>query len=168
MKSTLEIVQECLPTLDQALVLANLAEEGDNVLDRRDATRLGRFLPESRLHEVGLKVADGETFKPMEWNAENVAKELTEDIEFSFSKALGKRGISASLMSSVLQMWKRVLAPNLVLPDYPQYGLPIIKAMALHFNAYNQIGDNIGNEYKYSMESDLNETDSTRICHYGR
>lgn len=152
--STLDIVSKCLPTLDEAIKRFNSVGDMDkDFLDSRDARRLAMFMPAERLAEVDMKVADGETHTPLEWNAENVAKQLAEDVDFAFTKALNQRGISASLMSNVMEMWQRILAPELQLPDYAQYGLPIIKTMAVHFELPNEIGDDVGNEDKYSSGS---------------
>lgn len=100
MKSTIDLVAECLPTLDEAISRSNVKDGG--VLDGRDATRLAEFVPESRFAEIGVKLDEGGTHTPTEWNAENVSKQLASDVEFAFQKALDKRGISASLMSGVL------------------------------------------------------------------
>lgn len=150
MKTTLELISECLPTLDEAISRSKLIEGG--TLDGRDATRLGMFVPEERLYEIGLTVAEGQTHTPIEWNTENVASQLASDVDFAFTKALNKRGISASLMHDVLQMWQRILVPDLDLPDYPQYGLPVIKAIALRFNLPNRIGDDRGDEQQYKSD----------------
>lgn len=88
----------------------------------------------------------------------HVLAQLERDVSFAFSKALNKRGISASLMSSVLHMWMIVLQDEELIEytntesSYPQYGLPIIKAVAIRYGFPNEIGDDDGDEYKYSCE----------------
>jgi hypothetical protein len=70
---------------------------------------------------------------------------------------LDKRGISAGLMYEVVKMWMWVLEDDLQNhneEDYAQYGLPLLKAVAVKYEFKNEIGDDYGNEWKYSTESE--------------
>ena len=80
-------------------------------------------------------------------------KQLKEDVEFGFEKALNKRGISSSLMFEVVRFWNWVLEEGLEDWDednYAMYGLPLFKATAVKYGWDNPIGDDNGDENKYS------------------
>lgn len=150
MKTSVELVAECLPSLDEAISRSKVVEA--ELLDSRDAIRLAQFVPEGRFEEIGVQLQEGMNHEPLEWNAENVTRQLASDVDFAFEKGLNQRGISASLMAGVLEMWQRILDPGLVLPGYAQYGLPIAKAMAVRFNLPNRIGDDHGDERQYASD----------------
>ena len=127
-----------------------------NTLDGRDLNRLAQFIPFNMLSFFGLEVKEGVTEE--EWNKnvkeftkENILIQLEKDVEFGFEKALGQRGISAGLMAEVVQMWNWILEEGLEdFDEYPMYGLPIFKATAIKYGFENPIGDDYGNEEKYS------------------
>lgn len=124
-----------------------------NCLDGRDASRLVDFIPEADLGRiaVSLKPEFVGTHEPIPFTRENVLERLERDVAFGFEKALSQRGISASLMAEVVQMWNWILEEGLEgFDDYPQYGLPIFKATAVKYGWPNPIGDDTGSEYKYS------------------
>lgn len=127
-------------------------------LDGRDVTRLAAFLFVEEWPLLGLTVKEGADVSnhvPLEWTRENIIAQLTKDLEFAFSKALDKRGISAGLMYEVILMWMWVLDDELKdFTEYAQYGLPLFKAVAVKYNLPNPIGDDNGDEYKYSSEAD--------------
>ena len=136
-----EAVRRAFPTMSECI-------------DGRDATRLAMFVKAEDFHLLGLEIKKDAIHEPIEWNVANVEAQVETDVDFAFEKALNKRGISASLMHEVLLMWFRILEPKFEVPSYTQYGLPLCKAMAIYYGFENQIGDDIGNEYKYSAEAE--------------
>jgi hypothetical protein len=128
-------------------------------LDGRDLHRLMEFIPEKNLKDVGitLKPEFVGKHKAKKLTKANVLKQLEKDVAFGFEKALNKRGISAGLMFEVVQMWNWVLEDGLEDfsdDNYAQYGLPLFKATALKYGFDNPIGDDVGNEAKYSSDGE--------------
>ena len=124
-----------------------------NTVDGRDLSRLGQFLSEEDLGHFGLELKDEYKgkHKPIPFTKENILKELEGDVEFAFEKALNQRGISASLMHDVVSMWNWILEDGLEnFYDYAQYGLPLFKATAVKYGFDNPIGEDYGDEDKYS------------------
>lgn len=126
-------------------------------IDGRDLSRLSRFIPEDRLKElkISLKQEYVGKHKNIKWTKNNILKQLKEDVEFGFEKALDKRGISSSLMFEVVKMWNWILEEgleNFSDNDYAQYGLPLFKATAIKYGFDNPIGTDSGCEFKYSDE----------------
>lgn len=126
-------------------------------LDGRDLHRLSRFIPEERLPEFGLELHEEDVGKhvAIEFTRENILKQLEKDVEFGFEKALGRRGISSSLMFNVVMMWNWILEEGLEdfdEDDYAQYGLPLFKATAVKHGFENPIGDDYGDENRYACE----------------
>lgn len=123
-------------------------------IDGRDYGRLAEFFPVSCLGEFGLELKEGATWEPKPWTRDVIMAQLAGDLAFAFEKALGQRGISASLMRQVIKMWLWVLdegmPPEADDDDYAQYGLPLLKAVALKFGLPNEIGDDRGDEHRYS------------------
>lgn len=126
-------------------------------IDGRDLNRLSQFVPDDMLSRFGLKLneeAQGNR-EVLEFTRENVLKQLEKDVDFGFEKALNQRGISSSLMYQVVKMWNWVLEEGLEdFEDYAQYGLPLFKATAVKYGFENPIGDDYGDEYKYSCDWD--------------
>ena len=63
----------------------------------------------------------------------NVLKQLKEDVEFGYEKAVNERGISSSLMYMVVLDWCKVLDnefSNWTANDYGDYGKPLFIAVA--------------------------------------
>lgn len=156
--TTVDIVAKHLPTLDEAL--ARFAPgEGCELLDCRDAARLAKFVTTEQLDLIGLVLPQGviaheRDKEVLDWNAENVTKQIAEDVEFAFQKSLNKRGISASLMNEVLEMWHGLLRLPFEIPEYPQYDLPMCKAMAVYLELPNEIGEKAGDEFEFSTKAD--------------
>ena len=125
-------------------------------IDSRDINRLLQFVPFNMVEKFGIKLKD-EWNNEEKWNAtikpftrENILVQLQRDVEFGFEKALGKRGISSSLMYNVVKMWNWILEEGLEdFDNYPMYGLPLFKATALKYGFENPIGDDSGSEDKY-------------------
>lgn len=139
--------------------LEQIRERGSHTLDGRDFARVVAFLPESELPKWGLELKPEYVGKhvPIAFTRETVITQLGKDIEFGFEKALNKRGLSANCMHSVVKMWCWVLDDGVTCPGYAQYGLPLLKAAALHYGFPNPIGDDRGDEFKYSSQGDLDD-----------
>ena len=139
-----------MKTLEQVI-----KEYKSETIDGRDLSRLAAFVPTNRLHEIDMKVDEDDVHEPLEFTRENILIQLQVDNDFGFEKALNKRGLSASAMYNVVQMWHWVLEEGLEsFDDYTQYGLPLFKATALKYGFKNRIGSDNGNEYKYSAEAE--------------
>ncbi len=123
-------------------------------LDGRDFGRLTEFFPASDWEAFGFGLKEGAVQpEPKDLTEENVLAQLATDVAFGFEKALDQRGISASFMNEVVKMWMWVLDDPLQHHnDYAQYGLPLLKAVALKYNLSNPIGDDRGDEYKYASD----------------
>jgi hypothetical protein len=127
--------------------------------DGRDFARLLDFFPVEDWRHFGFALAAGsERPAPQqkEWTREAILEQLTADLAFAFDKALGCRGISASLMYEVVKMWLWVLGDEELAEhgDYGMYGLPLLKAVAMKYELANPIGDDRGDEPKYSEDPD--------------
>ena len=126
-------------------------------IDGRDFHRLAQFIPFGMLPKFGIEPSDEWNDKE-KWDAhvkpftrENILKQLEEDVDFGFEKALNKRGISSSLMYNVVKMWNWILEEGLEdFDDYPMYGLPLFKATAVKYGFDNPIGDDTGSEEEYN------------------
>lgn len=80
-----------------------------------------------------------------------IIEEMRKDVELGFIKALDRRGISASLMHSAVKDHLVALGDDLAnLDAYAQYGLPLLKAVAIKYGFENPIGDDAGDEAIYS------------------
>lgn len=120
--------------------------------DMRDYSRLVEFFPTSEWEAFGFGLKEGADEPKMKpWTREAILEQLKEDVEFGFEKALNKRGISAGCMNGCLKMWMWILEDELQTHDsYAQYGLPLLKAVALKYGFKNEIGDDAGDEDKYA------------------
>ena len=130
--------------------------------DGRDYSRLASFFEVEHLEFFGFSLkddADASEWEVTEWTEENILKRLRADVAFGFEKALGKRGLSACMMHGVVRMWMWILEDDLQSEEkseglYAQYGLPYLKAVALKYDLPNEIGDDAGDEHKYSEDGD--------------
>jgi hypothetical protein len=140
--------------------LEQILQYKSETLDGRDLSRLASFIPVEHYESLGLKLKEGTdptTIVTEELTQENVLSHLRADLEFAFEKALKRRGISASLMYDVVKMWMWVMDDSLggeSETDYAQYGLPFLKSAAVKYNLPNEIGDDRGDEFKYSSEGE--------------
>jgi hypothetical protein len=146
-----------MKSLDQMLAYES------KTIDGRDSDRLLPFASEEQLKKMGYRVPKEDKGKRIivPCTQENVLKFLKNDLSFSFKKALDKRGISSWLMFQVILMWMWVLEDPLAefsYQRYPQYGLPLFKAVALKYGFPNPIGNDAGTENKYS-ENDHSDID---------
>lgn len=141
-------------TQEQVLAEASTRDRGGaGMLDGRDYCRLAAFFPHEKWAALGVELKEGaEVPEPSPWTKEAVLEQLGRDLSFAFEKALDKRGISASLMYSTVKMWMWVLEDDLKdCEDYAQYGLPLLKRVAVKYGLANPIGDDDGDEDKYSQ-----------------
>ena len=127
------------------------AGRNSECLDGRDYARLTEFFPVSDWEKLGFEPKEGIEYTPKPWTRESILEQLTKDVDFGFEKALNRRGISASMMYEVIKMWMWVLEDELEkFADYAHYGLPLFKAVAVKYGFHNMIGDDDGDESKYS------------------
>lgn len=123
-------------------------------LDGRDYGRLINFYPIGDWALFGYVLNDQAMPRdhPRPWTESEILKQLESDLVFAFEKALDKRGLSADMMNEVVKMWLWILEDELAAwPDsqYPQHGLPLLKAVALKYGWPNPIGDDTGTEDHY-------------------
>ena len=126
-----------------------------NTIDGRDLNRLAQFILENEFKDFGLEIKEEfiGTHQHILFTRENILKQLEEDVDFGFEKALDQRGISASLMFAVVKMWNWILEEGLEDWDennYAMYGLPLFKATAVKYGWNNPIGGDEGYETKYN------------------
>lgn len=146
-------LKDDMKTLEQ--IYANYKSE---TLDGRDLSRLCQFIPEADLPKMGLALKPEYVgkHKHIPFTRDNVLSQLSKDVAFGFEKALDKRGLSSGVMYEVVSMWNWVLEEGLESYNddtgYAQYGLPLFKATAVKYGFDNPIGDDSGDEYKYSAE----------------
>jgi hypothetical protein len=123
----------------------------DAVKNGRDYSRLAMFFSKKDLKWFGFESEKGEKHIPKKYTKGNILQQLKLDVDFGFEKALDKRGISSSLMYEVVQMWMWVLDDELMnFDNYPMYGLPLFKAVAIKYGFDNPIGNDSGSEDKYN------------------
>lgn len=132
-----------------------IADYKSKCLDSRDLHRLVEYLTVEDCTAMGLELEEEyvKTHKAKELTKENILKDLERDLAFAFKKALGQRGLSASFMFEVVQMWNWMLQEGLEDwsdDNYAHYGLPLFKATALKYGLDNPIGDDEGDEQKYA------------------
>ena len=130
------------------------ADRESSSIDGRDIYRLLDFFSVSDWEKFGVSLKEGvkeaDVDPPIPWTEENILKQLASDVAFGFEKALGQRGLSASMMNDVVKMWMWILEDDLQHHDgYAMYGLPLLKAVALKYSLPNEIGDDSGSESKY-------------------
>lgn len=87
--------------------------EEDSFLDRRWTKRFIDFIPVSEWEKYGYKFTGEKEPEIIEWTEENILKQLKEDVEFGYEKAVGERGISSELMAMVVNAWCKVLENGL-------------------------------------------------------
>jgi len=87
--------------------------EKDNFLDRRWTKRFLDFVPVEEWGSYGFIFTGEEPPAPIAWTEENILKQLKDDVEFGYEKAVCERGISSELMSMVVQSWCDVLENGL-------------------------------------------------------
>lgn len=124
-------------------------------IDGRDFSRLADFFPVSDWEVFGFFLKEDATVPEVkEWTEEAIRSQLRSDVAFGFEKAIGQRAISAHAMHSVVLMWLRILEDPIVTspPQYGQYGLPLLKAVAIKYGFENPIGEDTGSEAQYASD----------------
>jgi hypothetical protein len=136
-------------------------------IDGRDRARLADWLPLSDWDALGLTLKEGATHEPQPWTREAIVEQLKRDLAFGFDKALGKRGISSELMATVVKMWLWVLGDPLHdTEDYPMYGLPLFKRVAVKYGFDNPIGDATGREDRFGEDSSARDEGPQAFSRY--
>lgn len=125
--------------------------------DSRDKGRLCYFIEEKDLPDFKIELKDEYVgnHEAIPFTRENILLQLEKDLSFAFDKALNCRGLSASCMFGVIQMWNWILDEGLADFDeenYAQYGLPLFKATAVKYGFPNPIGDDDGSEEHYTED----------------
>lgn len=111
--------------------------------------RLCQFLTIEQAKSIGWEIQEP-NWTPQKFTKKNIISQLRMDVAFGFKKALNKRGISASMMYEVVRGWLTILEDPLKdFDNYPMYGLPLFKAVAIKFGFDNPIGEDDGSEDKY-------------------
>ena len=88
--------------------------EEDKYLDRRWTKRFLDFLPVKEWINYGFAPSEGADPPVVkEWTEDNILKQLKEDVEFGYQKAIDERGISSELMAMVVNTWCKVLENGL-------------------------------------------------------
>lgn len=87
--------------------------EEDDLLDRRFTKRFIDFIPTEEWEKYGFKYIGEDDRVQKEWTEENILKQLKEDVEFGYMKAVDERGISSELMAMVVNAWCKVLQNGL-------------------------------------------------------
>lgn len=150
--------EQVLEAVRAARINAEHMPWGFPCIDGRDVMRLKSWFPVSDWGAFGIELSEGaEAPEPNPWTRESVVEQLQRDVAFGFEKALDRRGISSELMWTVVNMWLWVLDHPLSqkAPDYPMYGLPLFKAVALDFGFENAIGSDAGTEEKYGEDASV-------------
>jgi hypothetical protein len=113
------------------------AGRASRCIDGRDHQRLVDFFPHTQWHEFGFGLVDGDDLPALrEWSEAEIIAQLRKDVAFGIEKAEGMRGISASTMVIVVEMWLWILDDDLESGDYNDYGLAFLR----------EVGDKYGLE----------------------
>lgn len=140
----------------EAVLAAVKGGRKHGAFDGRDYGRLVVFFPVEEWEAFGCSLREGDKPPaPKDWTREVILEQLKSDLAFAFEKALDRRGLSAGCMFEVIRMWMWVLEDDLQNygdAQYAQYGLPLLKAVAVKYGLDNPIGDDSGSEFKYSSE----------------
>ena len=87
--------------------------EEDNFIDSRFTKRFLDFLPTDEWEKFGFRYTGEKERIPKDWTRENILDQLKEDVLFGYEKAINERGISSSLMASVVNAWCKILEHGL-------------------------------------------------------
>lgn len=122
-------------------------------LDGSDIRRIIQFTPDNMLFRFGLDTKDVSqgNREVLEFTRENILNNLEKDVSFGFKVALEQDGFNSSLMYSVVKMWNWILEEGLEdFDSFTHYGLPLFRETALEYGFNNPIGDDYGDERRYS------------------
>ena len=114
-------------------VLANM-DELETTFDDRVGRRLIQFVSDEQLKELGYTYTGEGERTVVEWNEENIIKQMKDDVEFGIEKATNHRGISSSLMYEVCNTWCKILENDLVDCDYGWYGHNMFQKLDEKYN----------------------------------
>jgi hypothetical protein len=109
-------------------------DELETTLDDRVGRRLVQFASDEQLKELGYTYTGEEKRTVVEWNEENIIKQLRDDVEFGIEKATNHRGISSSLMYEVCNTWCKILENDLVDCDYGWNGHNMFQKLDEKYN----------------------------------
>lgn len=130
--------------------ILNNWDKFETPIEDRLGRRLCQFLTIEQAKSIGWEIQEP-NWQPKEFTKENIIEQLEKDVAFGFEKALNQRGISASLMYEVVRGWLFILEDPLEdFDEYPMYGLPLFKAVAVKYGFDNPIGEDTGSEDKYN------------------
>lgn len=104
-------------------------EEFKTFLEDRFGKRLCQFLTEEEMEKIGFEYGGKKPKEVVEWNEENILKQLKEDVEFGIEKAMNHRGISSELMYDVCISWCKILENGLEDIEYDWYGHGLFEAI---------------------------------------
>jgi len=140
-------------TKEQIIEAVQAGRKSGDWMSSRDYGRLLAFFDLSQWGIFGFEPKENAEHVAQEFTRENVLEQLRKDVDFGFEKALNQRGLSAGAMNAVVLMWMWVLEDELQSHDsYAQYGLPLLKAVAVKYGFPNEIGDDEGDEPKYACD----------------
>ena len=114
-------------------VLAHM-DELETTFDDRVGRRLIQFVSDEQLKELGYTYTGEGERTVVEWNEENIIKQMKDDVEFGIEKATNHRGISSSLMYEVCNTWCKILENDLVDCDYGWYGHNMFQKLDEKYN----------------------------------
>lgn len=109
-------------------------DELETTLDDRVGRRLIQFASDEQLKKLGYTYTGEEKRTVVEWNEENIIKQMKDDVEFGIEKATNHRGISSSLMYEVCNTWCKILENDLVDCDYGWYGHNMFQKLDEKYN----------------------------------
>lgn len=129
--------------------ILNNWDKFETPFEDRLGRRLCQFLTIEQAKSIGWEIQEP-NWQPKEFTKENILKQLEMDVYFGFEKALNQRSISASMMYEVVKGWLTILEDPLKdFDNYPMYGLPLFKAVAVKYGFDNPIEEDDGSEDKY-------------------
>lgn len=129
--------------------ILNNGNKFETPFEDRLGHRLCQFLTIEQAKSIGWEIQEP-NWIPQKFTKKNIISQLRMDVAFGFKKALNKRSISASMMYEVVRGWLTILEDPLKdFDNYPMYGLPLFKAVAIKYGFDNPIGEDDGSEDKY-------------------
>lgn len=132
--------------------ILNNWDKYETPIEDRLGRRLCQFLTIDQAKSIGWNI-ENPNHTPKEFTKKNIIRQLEEDVAFGFEKALDQKGISSGMMYDVVKGWLTILEDPLKdFDNYPKYGLPLFKAVAVKYGFDNPIGNDTGSESKYNEE----------------
>lgn len=129
--------------------ILNNWDKSNSVFEDMFERRLRQYLTVEQAKSIDWEVSK-QYHKTIEFTKQNVLKQLENDVAFGFKKALEKNLLISKLMFDVVKEWLFILEDPLKdFDEYPMYGLPLFKAVAVKYGFNNPIGEDDGSESKY-------------------